>query len=76
MGEDYDVNELGFTLGHVTRMNPYEGLTDEQADALQAELDAKQARKLPIGFRATRARKGASRRDWPVVPRFDIREDS
>lgn len=74
MGEDYDVNEIGFQVGSISRWSPYEGLTDEQADALQAELEAKQSRRLPIGFRKTRARK-STLPAWPSVPRFDIREE-
>lgn len=70
---DYD-SETTLSVGSVSaKSSSYDGLTDEQADALQAELEAKDARRIPIGFRATRARQGASRRDWPVVPHFDER---
>ena len=47
-----DAVEIGFTLGHVSaKFSPYAGLTDEEAAELKAELDAKQAKKLPLGFR-------------------------
>ena len=67
--EEYNVNELGFTLGSISRWSPYDGLTDEQADALQVELEAREARRLPLGFRATRP---SRRVRWPKIPRFDV----
>ena len=41
-----------FPVGAFVKSSPYDGLTDEQADLLQAELEAKDLRKLPFGFRA------------------------
>lgn len=67
--EDYNVNDVGLSVGSISRWSPYDGLTDEQADELQAELEERQARRLPLGFRATAERPLAP---WPVVPRFDL----
>lgn len=38
-------------VGSFVKGNPYEGLSDDQADELQAELEARDARRLPFGFR-------------------------
>ena len=66
---DYNVNDLGFSVGSASRLSPYDGLTDEQADELQAELEAREAKKVPLGFRGTRSGPPIH---WPKVPRFDV----
>jgi hypothetical protein len=71
VSEDFDVNTIGFQIGSISRFSPYDGLTDEQGDELQAELEARDARRVPLGFRATRPK---PLRPWPTVPRFDLPE--
>lgn len=51
--DEYNVNDLGFCLGHVTtRSSAYDGLTDDEAEELKAELLLREARRIPLGFRA------------------------
>jgi hypothetical protein len=74
-----DWSDEGYILGvgmTTAKSSSYDGLTDEEADELKAELDAKQARRIPIGFRATRSVSRTGGRmpgTFPNVPRFDHR---
>ena len=47
---EFRAGELG--VGAFVKSSPYDGLTDEQADQLQTELEEKDLRRLPFGFRA------------------------
>lgn len=74
---DFDVSAVGFMLGSTSAISSsYDGLSDDQADKLQAELEAREARRIPIGFRETappRQQRGARRLGtWPKVRRFDV----
>lgn len=64
-------------VGHTSaKSSSYDGMTDEEADALQAELKEMEARRIPAGFRKTapvrRVRGVRPAGSWPKVPRFDV----
>lgn len=65
--DPYEYVELGF-IGHCyTKTSSYEGLTEEQADELQAELDARAAKRIPIGFRAETSKTSRRAGGFPKV---------
>jgi hypothetical protein len=73
--EEYNVNDLGFAVGAVSKSSSYDGLTDEEAEELKKELDAVAARRLSFGFSVNvKATKSAGRKagSWPKVPSFDV----
>ena len=50
-----------------TKSSSYEGLTEEEADELKAELDAKASRRVPVGFRAETAKTSRRAGRFPKV---------
>lgn len=68
--EEYNVNDIGFVVGTVGREVAMFDLTEDEIEAELAERRAKEARRIPLGFRApTRQRR---LKPWPKVPRFDV----
>ncbi len=59
------IGSSGFTLAY--------DLTDAEVLEFQAEHEERQARRVPVGFRAETASKDKRAGRFPRIPRFDIR---
>jgi hypothetical protein len=68
--DEYNVNDVGFVVGTVGREVAMFDLTDDEVEEELQERRAREARRIPVGFRApARPRRGKA---WPKVPRFDV----
>lgn len=55
--EDWETAPGDLSTGHYVRGTLYDGLTDDQADELEAELKEREKRRMPFGFRAPESTK-------------------